>query len=69
MKMIISRSFKIYRNLISPFLGMNCRFEPSCSRYSETAFEKYGFFKGLFLTIKRILKCSPLHSGGWDPLE
>jgi putative membrane protein insertion efficiency factor len=59
---------KLYRAVISPFLPARCRFYPSCSEYSLTAFMKYGFFKGFFLTVKRLLKCHPLHPGGFDPV-
>lgn len=59
---------KLYQILISPFLGDNCRFTPSCSQYTIEAIKKYGIFKGSFLSIKRILKCHPFHKGGHDPL-
>lgn len=57
---------KLYRLTISPFLGANCRFYPSCSQYSIEAVEKYGAFKGGLLSLKRVSKCHPLHSGGVD---
>ncbi len=57
---------KLYRLTISPFLGANCRFYPSCSQYSIEAVEKYGTFKGGLLSLKRVSKCHPLHSGGID---
>lgn len=60
---------KLYRKFISPLLGANCRFEPTCSMYALQAFEKYGTFKGGYLTVRRILKCHPFHPGGYDPLE
>ncbi|MCB9481914.1 MAG: membrane protein insertion efficiency factor YidD [Desulfobacteraceae bacterium] len=59
---------RFYQLAISPYLGNNCRFYPTCSAYSYQAIEKYGIFKGLFLSIKRILKCNPFHPGGYDPL-
>ncbi|MFC1591135.1 membrane protein insertion efficiency factor YidD [Thermodesulfobacteriota bacterium] len=59
---------KIYKLCISPLLGYNCRFTPSCSSYALLAFSKYSFFKALFLTAKRLLKCHPLHPGGYDPI-
>lgn len=58
----------IYRKFISPLLGAHCRFYPTCSEYSYEAFKKYGFFKGLSLSFKRIIKCHPFHKGGYDPL-
>ncbi|MBN2644535.1 MAG: membrane protein insertion efficiency factor YidD [Desulfuromonadaceae bacterium] len=60
---------KFYRNFISPLKIPCCRFFPTCSEYSLQAFSKYGFLKGLFLSVKRILRCNPLFSGGYDPLK
>lgn len=57
-----------YQRFVSPLLGKNCRFSPTCSEYFYLAVEKYGFFKGSFLGIKRILKCHPFNPGGYDPL-
>ena len=60
---------RLYQKYISPLKGPTCRFYPPCSQYSIEAFKKYGLFKGLYLTIKRILKCHPFHPGGYDPLK
>jgi uncharacterized protein len=57
-----------YRYLLSPFLGSNCRFVPSCSEYAKVAIEQFGVFYGGWLTLKRLLKCHPWHSGGYDPV-
>ncbi|MDR3349832.1 MAG: membrane protein insertion efficiency factor YidD [Acidaminococcales bacterium] len=59
---------RFYQLCISPFLGANCRFYPTCSAYAVTAIEKYGAGKGSFLAIKRILRCHPFHKGGYDPV-
>ena len=59
---------KLYQWTLGPFTQGQCRFYPSCSEYGLAAFKKYGIFKGIYLTIKRILKCNPWHSGGLDPL-
>ncbi|MBN1378739.1 MAG: membrane protein insertion efficiency factor YidD [Gammaproteobacteria bacterium] len=59
---------RLYQYAISPFLASCCRFEPSCSEYSVRALEQYGIFHGSWLAIKRLLKCHPLHPGGYDPL-
>jgi len=59
---------KSYRYLISPLLGNHCRFYPSCSKYAETAIERYGFLKGSALTLRRLGKCHPWHEGGLDPV-
>lgn len=60
---------RMYQKYISPLTGPHCRFYPTCSQYSLEAFKKYGFLKGLWLTIKRISKCHPFHPGGYDPLK
>ena len=52
-----------YQKYISPILGNNCKYYPSCSEYTKQAIEKYGSLKGSFLGIKRILKCNPLSRG------
>lgn len=57
---------RVYRNCISPYKPACCRFVPTCSAYAYEAFEKYGFCKGLYLSIRRILKCHPFHKGGYD---
>ena len=57
---------KIYRLFISPLLGKNCIYTPSCSEYGIIALRKHGIFKGSFLTAKRILRCNSLFKGGYD---
>ena len=59
---------KIYRLFISPVLGKNCIYTPSCSEYGIIALKKHGIFKGSFLTAKRILRCNSLFKGGYDPV-
>ncbi|MBP1740534.1 MAG: hypothetical protein H6Q48_2827 [Deltaproteobacteria bacterium] len=58
----------VYQKLISPILLPSCRFYPSCSTYARLALKKYGIIKGGILSLMRILKCHPLHPGGYDPL-
>ncbi len=58
-----------YQKAISPYLGPKCRFYPTCSQYGLAAYTKYGFLKGTYLTVKRVLKCHPFHPGGYDPLK
>lgn len=58
----------LYQKFISPFLPGACRFYPTCSEYSVESFRRYGVFKGLFLSLARILRCHPWHSGGHDPV-
>jgi len=69
MKHIMMAFIKFYQKNISPLTGPNCRYSPTCSDYSLQAFEKYGFFKGLYLSVFRILRCNPLFKGGYDPLK
>ncbi len=59
---------RMYQNFISPFLGKNCRFYPTCSEYYIQAVRTYGFFRGSFLGVKRIVKCGPWNPGGYDPV-
>ena len=66
---ILIKLIKCYRYLISPLLGQSCRYLPTCSEYSIEALKTYGFFKGLFLSIKRILSCHPWGQGGFDPVK
>jgi putative membrane protein insertion efficiency factor len=61
-------AIKTYRTLISPFLGNNCRFYPSCSLYTQIAIERHGVCYGLWLSLKRLLKCHPWHQDGYDPV-
>ena len=59
---------KLYRYLISPFLGNRCRFHPSCSEYAVEAIQIHGPFKGFLLGVWRILRCAPWGKGGFDPV-
>ena len=58
----------IYRYFLSPWIGNQCRFYPTCSHYSEAALIRYGFFIGSYLTLRRLIKCHPWHEGGLDPV-
>jgi len=60
---------KLYRYFLSPFVPQSCRFTPTCSEYSIDAINKYGPFKGCYLSFKRILRCHPFHPGGYDPVK
>lgn len=68
MKTIILLLIRFYQKYISIFLGKNCRFYPTCSAYTYQAVERFGVVKGIYLGIRRILKCHPFHPGGYDPV-
>lgn len=58
----------LYRVTLSPFVGRQCRFEPTCSRYGLCAYRRYGPLLGTWLTLRRIGRCHPFHAGGYDPV-
>ena len=68
MKYIFIFLIKIYQRTLSRVMPSSCRFYPSCSEYGVQAIQKYGIFKGGWLTIKRIGRCQPFHPGGYDPV-
>ncbi|HTP08823.1 MAG TPA: membrane protein insertion efficiency factor YidD [Anaerolineae bacterium] len=68
MKYIFILLIKIYQRTLSRVMPSSCRFYPSCSEYGVQAIQKYGIFKGGWLTIKRIGRCQPFHPGGYDPV-
>ncbi len=59
---------KFYKNSISPFLPHACRFTPTCSEYMMQAIQIHGLLKGVYMGIKRILKCNPWGGHGYDPV-
>lgn len=65
--LILIGAVRLYQYLISPLIGKNCRYEPSCSQYFILAVKKYGAISGTWKGILRILRCHPFHSGGYDP--
>lgn len=68
MKFLFLWLIKAYRFFLSPLLGSNCRFYPTCSAYAQEAIEKHGAIKGGYLSFRRIVKCHPYHEGGFDPV-
>lgn len=68
MRRLLISCLKAYKILLSPFLGDNCRFYPSCSSYGIQAIEEHGVLKGSWLTLRRLLRCHPFHPGGYDPV-
>jgi putative membrane protein insertion efficiency factor len=59
----------LYQRVISPFLGSNCRHSPTCSQYTIEAIEEWGPIKGMWLGMKRISKCHPWGTSGYDPVS
>lgn len=57
-----------YQKLISPTMGRNCRFQPTCSTYTLEAVTVHGFWRGTWLGIRRLGRCHPFHEGGYDPI-
>ncbi len=68
MKTVLLALLRGYQYAIGPLLGANCRFAPSCSDYAQEAIVKHGALKGVWLAMRRILRCHPYHSGGYDPV-
>ena len=57
---------RLYQRVLSPLLGARCRFHPSCSEYTADAILRHGVFRGLYLGIRRLLRCHPWNAGGVD---
>lgn len=68
MRTVLILLIKFYSYTLSPFLGNNCRFYPTCSSYSIEALNKHGVLKGIWLSMRRLLRCHPWNDGGLDPV-
>lgn len=68
MKVSILLLIKGYRRFVSPLFPPSCRFQPTCSQYALEAISTHGTIKGGWLAVNRILRCHPLHPGGYDPV-
>jgi putative membrane protein insertion efficiency factor len=67
-KRVLLSLIEIYRKGVSPYTPPCCRYIPTCSQYAIQAIEKYGAARGFWMAIKRIVRCNPLHRGGYDPV-
>jgi len=65
---MITQPIRFYQRFISPAFPAQCRFHPTCSEYTRQAILKHGALKGVWLGVRRILKCHPFHPGGFDPV-
>lgn len=68
MKSFLIGLIHLYRRILSPWIGQQCRFQPTCSHYAEQAIELYGPWRGAWLAARRLLRCHPLLPGGHDPV-
>ncbi|MCS6860928.1 MAG: membrane protein insertion efficiency factor YidD [Abditibacteriales bacterium] len=69
MRWLVLTLIRAYRLCLSPFLPPACRFTPTCSAYALEAIEKHGMIRGGWMSLRRLLRCHPLHPGGFDPVE
>jgi len=67
-KSVLLAGVRGYQYLVSPMLGNNCRFYPSCSDYAREALERHGSLHGSWLAVRRLCRCQPFHPGGYDPV-
>jgi uncharacterized protein len=68
MKRLAAAPIHLYRWTLSPFLGRQCRFHPTCSAYALEAIERHGALKGWGLALRRLLRCHPWGASGFDPV-
>jgi putative membrane protein insertion efficiency factor len=68
MKRVVLFLLRIYKKTLSPLLGTHCRYYPTCADYMSQSIEKFGTGRGLFLGLRRLLRCHPFHAGGLDPV-
>lgn len=69
MQWILVRLLRVYKIGVSPWLPSACRFHPTCSEYMREAVERYGAGRGIWMGLRRLAKCHPLHDGGFDPVR
>ena len=65
---VLRAAVRAYQWFVSPLLPRSCRFHPSCSEYADEALGRYGALRGGWLAVRRVCRCGPWHSGGYDPV-
>jgi len=68
MQHIVMRALRVYQIVLSPLLPSACRFYPTCSEYMRQAVAEYGVRRGIWMGLRRLGRCHPLHNGGYDPV-
>ncbi|HZT57548.1 MAG TPA: membrane protein insertion efficiency factor YidD [Pyrinomonadaceae bacterium] len=69
MKTVLTSLLRFYKAFISPLLPPSCRFVPTCSEYALEAISRYGALRGSWMGVRRLSRCHPFHSGGYDPVK
>jgi putative membrane protein insertion efficiency factor len=69
MRIILVSLLKFYKAAVSPWLPPSCRFVPTCSEYACEAIQRHGALRGSAMGLRRLLRCHPFHSGGYDPVK
>jgi len=68
MKTLAIAAIRVYQQALSPYLPRVCRYQPSCSQYAADAIVRYGVIRGVWLGVRRILRCTPVGGRGYDPV-
>jgi putative membrane protein insertion efficiency factor len=66
---LVVGSLRVYKLVVSPLLPSACRYYPTCSEYMRQAVEQYGAVRGIWMGLRRLSRCHPLHAGGYDPVR